>query len=181
MDAGQQTPLKPEFATQFVELLTANQRKLYAYICTLMFGDVAAADVLQETNLALWTRASEFNFDRPFVPWAFGFARNQVAEFRRKQARSKLLFTDDVLNAIDQDCINIASIADSRLIALNICLKKLNHRHSKLIRDRYAAKASIKKLAVQLETTATNVASQLYRVRKLLAKCIEATLATEET
>jgi RNA polymerase sigma-70 factor (ECF subfamily) len=180
VDSEQQPPLKAECATQFVELLTANQRKLYAYICTLMFGDSAAADVLQETNLALWIRASEYDFDRPFVPWAFGFARNRVAEFRRTQSRSRLLFTDDVLNAIDEDCANIASMADARLIALHNCLNKLNHRHAQLIRDRYSAKASVKRLAVQLETTTTNVASQLYRVRKLLAKCIKATLATEE-
>ena len=180
VDSDQQLPLKADCATQFVELLTANQRKLYAYICTLMFGDTAAVDVLQETNLALWSRASEYDFTRPFVPWAFGFARNRVAEFRRTQSRSRLLFTDDVLNAIDEDCVNVASMADTKLLALHSCLKKLNQRQAKLIRDRYGAKASVKKLAGQLETTATNVASQLYRVRKLLAKCIEATLAMEE-
>jgi RNA polymerase sigma-70 factor, ECF subfamily len=180
VESEQRPPLKPEHATQFVELLTASQRKLYAYICTLMFGDSAAADVLQETNLALWSRASEYNSDRPFVPWAFGFARNRVAEFRRTQSRSRLLFTDEILNAIDEDCATIAAMADARLVALHKCIGKLDDRHAKLIRERYTAQGSVKKLASQLETTATNVASQLYRARKLLAKCIEATLATEE-
>jgi RNA polymerase sigma-70 factor (ECF subfamily) len=169
-----------ERATQFVELLTAHQRKLYAYICTLMFGDSAAIDVLQDTNLDLWARVGDFDFERPFLPWAFGFARNRVSAFRRTQARSRLVFSDEVLDAIDQDCANIASTADVRLVALQKCLEKLNCKQTQLVRDRYLAKTTVKEMAMQLGTTAANVASQLFRARKALAKCIEATLAREE-
>jgi RNA polymerase sigma-70 factor, ECF subfamily len=176
----QEQNLKPECATRFVELLTAHQRKLYAYICTLMFGDAAAIDVLQETNLALWSRANEYDFERPFLPWAFGFARNRIADYRRSQSRSRRVFTEDVLNAIDEDCAIMADSADVRLLALRKCLNKLNHHQAQLIRDRYASKMSVKTMAAQLGSTAVNIATQLFRTRKVLAKCIEATLATEE-
>jgi RNA polymerase sigma-70 factor (ECF subfamily) len=62
-------------STLFVELLTAHQRKLYAYIFVMLLGNSAAADVLQETNLDLWAKMGEYDFERPFLPWAFGFAR----------------------------------------------------------------------------------------------------------
>jgi DNA-directed RNA polymerase specialized sigma24 family protein len=44
-----------ERSTRFVELLTGHQRKLYGYIATMLPGDPAVADVLQETNLDLWS------------------------------------------------------------------------------------------------------------------------------
>ncbi len=59
---------------EFVKLLTAHQRDLYTYINTLLAGDFATADVLQDTNLDLWRRLEEFDFNRPFLPWAYGFA-----------------------------------------------------------------------------------------------------------
>ena len=71
-------------STRFVELLTAHQRDLFSYIDTLMAGDTATPDVLQDTNLALWSRLADFDFERPFLPWAFGFAYQRVLAWRRR-------------------------------------------------------------------------------------------------
>jgi RNA polymerase sigma-70 factor (ECF subfamily) len=170
----------PERAARFVELLTAHQRKLYAYICTLLLGDPTAIDVLQDTNVDLWSRASDFDFDRPFLPWAFAFARQRVLAHRKSQSRSRLLFSDAAMARIDAECARLAGEADDRLLALQNCLSKLNPRQSQLIRERYNARASVKSIAAQLGDSAHNVASQLYRIRKVLARCVDATMAREE-
>jgi RNA polymerase sigma-70 factor, ECF subfamily len=180
LDPENSNPPDSERAARFVEALTGAQRKLYAYICTLMFGDAAAADVLQETNLALWARASDFDFDRPFLPWAMGFARNRILSYRRTQSRTRLVFSNDLFELVDKDCAKIVAATDNRMIALQRCLGKLNPRHAQLIRDRYITKATVKELAARLGTTAVNVASELFRVRKRLALCIERRLALEE-
>jgi RNA polymerase sigma-70 factor, ECF subfamily len=171
---------RPDLAARFVELLTSHQRKLHAYISTLMLGDPAAADVLQDTNIDLWSRAADFDFERPFLPWAFAFARQRVMAFRKSQSRSRLLFSDAAMARIDEECTRLAGEADSRLQALQNCLKKLNERQSYLIGERYHAKTSVKQLAARLGETAHNVASQLHRIRAALARCVDATLAAEE-
>jgi len=171
---------RPDLAARFVELLTAHQRKLHAYISTLMLGDPAAADVLQDTNIDLWSRAQDFDFDRPFLPWAFAFARQRVMAFRKSQSRSRLLFSDAAMARIDEECTRLAGEADSRLSALQNCLKKLNERQSYLIGERYNAKTSVKLLAARLGETAHNVASQLHRIRMALARCVDANIAAEE-
>lgn len=170
----------PDRAARFVELLTAHQRKLYAYICTLLVGDPAAIDVLQDTNVDLWSRADDFDFDRPFLPWAFAFARQRVLAHRKAQSRSRLLFSDAAMARIDAECSRLANEADGRLMALQKCLQKLNPRQAQLICERYNAKASVKSIAAQVGETAHNVASQLYRIRRALAQCVDATLASEE-
>lgn len=59
--------LHHERSTQFIELLTEHQRKLYAYIAAMLLGDPAAPDVLRETNLELWAKAREIRLRPPVL------------------------------------------------------------------------------------------------------------------
>jgi RNA polymerase sigma-70 factor (ECF subfamily) len=167
-------------STQFVDLLTAHQRKLYAYIATMLLGDAAAADVLQDTNLDLWARIDNYDFSRPFLPWAFGFARQRVLAYRRTYCRSRLVFGDEAFQLVHEACAKYASEADDRLVALRKCLKKLNPQQAELIRERYYSKTPVKLMADQFHDSVQNISSRLHRIRKSLAKCVSATLATEQ-
>ncbi len=172
--------LTHEQSTQFVELLTAHQRKLYGYIAAMLLGDPAAADVLQDTNLDLWVRAADYDPSRPFLPWAFAFARQKVLAFRRSHCRSRLVFCDEAMDVFDDACATLATEADGRLAALRNCVKKLNMQQSELLRERYVAKTSVRMIAARCSDTAQNISSRLHRIRKMLAKCIESTMAMEE-
>lgn len=169
-----------EDAARYVELLIAHQRKLYAYISTLLMGDGAASDVLQDTNVDLWARFEDFDFDRPFLPWAFGFARQRVRAFRKSQSRSRLLVSEAAMALIENETAELAEETDQRLAALRRCVQNLTDRQTALIVNRYHEKSSVKLIAARLGTTAHNVASQLYRIRQALAKCIDARLAAEK-
>ena len=179
MDATLPEDNSRDRSTRFVELLTSHQRKLYGYIATMLLGDPAAADVLQETNLDLWAALDDYDFERPFLPWAFGFARQKVLVYRRSHCRSRLLFGEEALSLINQACMEYASEADDRLVALRKCLQKLNPQQAELIRERYVAKTPVKLMAQQLDETVQNISSRLHRIRKTLAKCIQATLVAE--
>lgn len=169
-----------ERAARYVELLTAHQRKLYAYICTLLMGDLAASDVLQDTNVDLWSRAGEYDFGRPFLPWAFAFARQRVLAYRKSRSRSRLVFSDAAMSLLTEECARLASEADVRLSALRKCLQGLDPHQAHLIHERYHANTSVKTLSGRLGESAQNVASQLHRIRKTLARCVALTLAAEE-
>jgi len=166
-------------ATKFVELLTSHQRDLYAYINTLLIGDSAAPDVLQDTNLDLWARLNDFDFGRPFLPWAYGFAYQRVLAYRKTQRRSRLVFSDEVVQLISDTYVNDPADADARLGALRSCLNKLDTQQKQLVRDRYVSRMTVKTLAARLGSTANQVSARLYRIRKTLAKCVESVLARE--
>ena len=147
----------------------------------MLLGDPAAADVLQETNLDLWARAEDYDFDRPFLPWAFGFARQKVLVFRRTHCRSRLIFGDEALNRIHETCMKYASDADDRLIALRKCLQKLNPQQAEtFVHGATRRRLQVKLLATRWNDTVQNISSRLHRIRKQLGKCINATLATME-
>ena len=54
-----------QFSEQFVQLLTENQNRIYGYIYSLLGNFERSADVLQETNLVLWRKNSEFRMGEP--------------------------------------------------------------------------------------------------------------------
>jgi RNA polymerase sigma-70 factor, ECF subfamily len=164
---------------EFVKLLTAHQRDLYAYINTLLVGDIATSDVLQDTNLDLWKRLDDFDFGRAFLPWAYGFAYQRVLAYRKTRSRSRLVFNDQVVQLISDAYISDLISADTRLAALQNCLDKLDETQSQLIRERYVGRVSVKALAARLGSTASQISARLYRIRRTLAKCVETTLAAE--
>lgn len=169
-----------EKATRFVELLTANQRRLYAYISMLMLGDPAAADVLQDTNLDLWASMPHYDPERPFLAWAFGFARKRILSFRRSQARSRLVFSDELLVHIGHVFMPHIEDADAKFVALQFCLQQLAPQQAELVRVRYRESTPLKTLAERMGDTEHNVASRLHRIRKFLARCIKSRLVMEE-
>jgi RNA polymerase sigma-70 factor (ECF subfamily) len=166
-------------ATRFIELLTSHQRDLYVYINTLLVGDSAAVDVLQDTNLDLWARLENFDSTRPFLPWAYGFAFQRVLAFRKSRRRSRLVLSDDMVQVISNAYVRDTTSADARLMALRACMEKLGPEQGQLIRDRYIEKMSVKTIAARLGHTANQISARLYRIRQALGRCIQATLVVE--
>ena len=169
-----------ERTTQFVKLLTSHQPQIYAYIATALFGDHAAVDVLQDTNLHLWAQAGRYDFDRPFLPWAFGFARQRVMAYRKTCSRSRLVFCERTLELLSDQYLKVSDGIDDRLTALQKCLARLSASQASLIRERYVAKTPVQAIASQTNDSAHNISSRLHRIRKSLASCVERTLAIEE-
>jgi RNA polymerase sigma-70 factor, ECF subfamily len=166
-------------STRFVDLLTSHQRDLFAYIDMLMAGDTAVPDVLQDTNLALWSRLADFDFDRPFLPWAFGFAYQRVLAWRKTRSRSRLVFSDEILELISEVYLQDTTTADVRLAALRTCLEKLDADDARLVQERYVDRAAVKSLASRFGQTANQISVRLFRIRHALGRCVEAALVRE--
>jgi RNA polymerase sigma-70 factor, ECF subfamily len=170
-----------ERMARFVDLLTSHQRKLYGYIATMLMRDSAAADVLQETNHDLWAKMGEYDFERSFLSWAFGFARQRVLAHRRSFSRSRLIFGDEAMKIVEQACMEFSAEADDRFAALEKCLQKLSSQQAALVHERYTAKVPIKEIADRMNDSVQNISSRLHRIRKRLADCIRTTLSAERT
>lgn len=175
----QQPNEAPDRTTQFVKQLTSHQPQMYAYIASALCGDSAAADVLQETNLALWAQIDRYDFQRPFLPWAFGFARQQVMAYRKTCSRSRLVFSDEVVEVLADHFLEAPDTLDDRLAALERCVKRLGAAEAQLIHERYTVKTPVQTIARQLDVPAHSISSRLHRIRKILARCVQHAAVTE--
>ena len=82
---------------EFVGQITRHQSMLRAYIISLMPGMDGVDDVLQETNIVLWEKRSNYQPGTNFRAWACAIARLEVKTQRRKMLRlGKSLLDEDL-------------------------------------------------------------------------------------
>ena len=164
---------------QFMQLLTKSQSRLYSYIFSLLPLMDASEDVLQETNLVLWRKSDEF-VGGNFLAWAFRVAHFQVLAYRRDKARDRKFFSAELVDVIDKEFTDGIGEVEFMQRALEGCLGKLPARDRDLIVARYAPQGSVRRLAERDHTTAKAVSRSLYRVRRMLFRCAEASMLAEE-
>jgi RNA polymerase sigma-70 factor (ECF subfamily) len=155
------------------------QDRLFAYVLALVGDPVAAEDVLQETNLAAAERLADAEHIADFTAWVFGVARNQVHTWRRRQGRERLRFGDELLDHMAEELPAATADLSARQQALRGCLADLPAEQRELILRRYAPGTTVQRLAAELNRTAAVVSQTLYRVRQVLAQCIQGKLAAE--
>lgn len=162
----------------FVERLTGAQSQLYAFIVSLMPGADDAADVLQETNKALWQKASEYDPARPFLPWAMQFARWQVKAYRKRISRDRLVFNDELVDQLAA-AFEHSDSSERQLHALELCLQKLPPAQRALVAAKYERDEAVNDIAAREGKAANAVSALLYRIRAALAECVERSLTAE--
>ena len=165
----------------FGQLLAGAQFELYAFICILMEGENDASDVLQDTDLALWSHAERYDASQPFLPWARSFAYNQVRAFRLKQSRNRLVFDEELLDWFAEHAL--AEARDTghpteTLGRLESCLSKLGEEQRLLLKLKYTEGASLKEMASQLGRSVASAGVMLHRIRAALALCMKRNAGT---
>lgn len=165
---------------QFIHLLTASQNALYGYILSLLPDRSAAQDVLQEVNLTAWQKRGDFSLGTSFVAWASKIAYYHVLSHRRKRARDRLVFDDDVLDYLAERQADRIAEVDRRAQALTRCLAKLPANQRELVAQRYAPGGSVQDIAAAAGRKVGAISQSLYLIREALRKCVEQTLARPE-
>src|SRR3974390_2916858 len=99
---------------ELVALLTQHQRRIFSYIYTLVPDRPDAEDLLQETNLIICEKFDEFEQGTDFAAWACQIAYWRVRYSRQKFARSKVVFDQDIVDALAQTPGEMAGELDDR-------------------------------------------------------------------
>jgi RNA polymerase sigma-70 factor, ECF subfamily len=160
----------------FVAQLASAQTRLFGYILTLL-GDVEdARNVLQQTNLTLWRKASTFKTGTSFLAWSRRIAYYKVLGFLRDKQRDRHVFDEELLRQLAARAYEIDE--DERRVALRHCLSRLSDDHLDLIRQRYLPGKSIRDIAELRSKSEGAIKVALLRIRQALARCIEAQLQT---
>lgn len=173
--------MHPENTTeQFVQLVISHQPRLRAFIRSLVPDRSAAADVLQETNLVLWRKASDFELGTNFAAWMYRIARFQVMAARKSGRRHLMTFDDALIDRIADAAEKRSALVEARREALSDCMAKLSEDQRALIIARYTEAKSPAEIAKSSDRPVGSIRQSLYRIRLTLAECIDNTLAEEE-
>jgi RNA polymerase sigma-70 factor (ECF subfamily) len=161
-----------ERSDQIMQLLTGEQHSLFRYITALIGDPDEAGNILQETNLVIWRKASDFTLGGNFGAWARSIALWQVKAWLRDRRRDRHIFS---LELIAQLAARPAAFADIglRRQALRKCVTVLEQDERELLRQRYSEGYSILEIAKRFQKTPSAVKSGLFRIRRTLRQCVE--------
>jgi RNA polymerase sigma-70 factor (ECF subfamily) len=165
--------------SQIADLVLGSQRRLYAYILTLVPDPDAAWDILQQTNMVLWRDSERFSAGTNFMSWAFRVAYFQVLDHREKQQRDRLRFNNDLFEQLAAESANERDGDQARLEALRKCLAGLPSPQRNLLQTRYGDGLSVAAIAESRGQTAGALSTYLHRIRRGLLDCIQRHLSVE--
>jgi RNA polymerase sigma-70 factor (ECF subfamily) len=166
----------------FLRLFLQNERRLYAYVLTLLANHADADDVLQEASLVMWDKFDEQHPPDDFAAWGCRIAYFKVLDFRKKRQRSRVQFSEALLERIAETAIEQAAALQlaERREALAGCVARLAPGERDLLTRRYTHGASVETIAAQLGRSADAIYKSLARVRRALFECVTRRLASEE-
>ncbi|HOK67545.1 MAG TPA: sigma-70 family RNA polymerase sigma factor [Anaerohalosphaeraceae bacterium] len=166
-------------AKNFMRLVFANERRIYAYIYLLIPSRTEAEDIFQETLSIMWAKYEQFEQGRDFGAWGIGIAHNLIRNYRKKKRNSPLSFEEDIEDLLDREARQSIKSLDSRVEALRQCLNQMNPLDRRMIHLRYEKNASVKNLAEMMNTTMKAIYVKLARAHDWLLRCVRRTLAEQ--
>ena len=181
MTEGNEQRLDTSPNSEFVQLFTHHQRRLFLYILSQVSNPVEAEEILQETNVVIWSKSSKFQPGTNFLAWVSQIANFEVMKHRTRKRREKLVFSDEFLESVAQTSLERSEELELRRAALAECLGRLRPKDRDLIQQRYAPGERGKHLAEQIGRPANSVYQSLGRIRRTLLECIQQRLTAGAT
>ncbi len=170
---------RDESHEEFVRLLNASHRQLLGYLVSLLGNRHDAEDVLQRTSITLWRKFETFERGTNFAAWASTVAFYEARNFQRMSARSRLVFSDALLEILSTERANDITHTDARHEALGHCMEKLDDSGRRLVEAAYLEGSDIGLLADQLGRARQTLYNKLNIIRRSLADCVTRRMAAE--
>src|SRR3954453_21349697 len=92
----------------FLRMFLQNERRLYAYILTLLPHRADADDALQETSLVMWDKFDEAAPPDDFAAWGCRIAYFKVLDFYKKAGRARVRFSQAMLERAAETAVEQA-------------------------------------------------------------------------
>ena len=165
---------------EFLRLLMANQKRIYAFILGMVPNHEDAEDLFQQTVLVMWSKFDNFTRGTSFAAWAITVAKYQILSRRKQHSRRSSQFSQAALELLQQESEQFIEQIDNRMQALRGCIRKLGQRDYELIQMRYENETSVKAIAERLGQSVQSIYKRLAFVHDALVRCIRRTIAKEE-
>jgi RNA polymerase sigma-70 factor (ECF subfamily) len=143
-----------------------------AFVFAAVNGVHDAEDVVQQVALTVARRFDEYDGTRPFIAWALWLAKSRIADHYRKQGRERLVFSEALMDQLAEVLVHQQPGRTARHEALEHCLDKLPEKSRQILALRYEDGAPMERVAEAIESSAGAVRVMLFRIRNLVADCV---------
>jgi RNA polymerase sigma-70 factor, ECF subfamily len=179
-ETDQTTAEDPVRVAEFVPLFSANARRIYTYILTLLPNRADAEEVFQEVSALLWQRFHEFEPGSNFGAWGCRIAYFKALHVIERRKLRPTTFSDTMLEMLDSAMLAMDESLDAEYQALADCMMKLNQNDREMIVLRYSEQGSPQRIAERFDRPVKSIYKSLDRIRRSLFECVMRKLATGE-
>lgn len=170
-----------EHYEMFVSRFAHYEPDLRRFIRSLLPTWTDTDEVLQQTAIVIWRKFDQYDPETNFMKWACVIARFEALAYRRKMARDRLVFREDVLELMAEEG---AGELDSRTVeheALEACLLAMPEKQRQFITLAYTPGVKIKEMAKEAGVSAASFYMRLKRLRRQLMQCMESKIQPPTT
>jgi RNA polymerase sigma-70 factor (ECF subfamily) len=164
---------------EFLRLLMANQKRIYAFILGMVPHHQDADDLFQETVLVMWSKFDGFTRGSSFSAWGTTIARYQILSVRKRFSKHNLQFSDAARELLQAESAQFVEQIDNRMHALRNCVAKLSETDYELIRLRYEDEVAIQSIADRMGRSVQSVYKKIARIHDALLRCIRRAISEE--
>ena len=161
---------------RFVEVFVRNENDLRCFVRSLMSTWHDADEVVQLVALVAWRKFDQFDQSTQFIKWVCVIARFESLSYRRKMARDRLVFSEDLMALMADEAIEETEDRRQENQALEGCLEKLPSNQRELITLAYTPGFTTKELTEKAGVKPGAFYMRLNRIRQTLLSCIQSSM-----
>jgi RNA polymerase sigma-70 factor (ECF subfamily) len=155
-------------AGAFGELVTRHQNGVFNVCFRILHERIEAEDMAQETFIRAHGKLESFDIERPFGPWVRRVAANVC--LNHLEAQKVTVELNDEKDADESQSLEKQVEVRERSEQIRAALASLPVSYRAVIELRHYQEMSYEEIAVELKIPLSDVKSNLFRARKLLAE-----------
>jgi RNA polymerase sigma-70 factor (ECF subfamily) len=155
----------------FVRLLVEHEPRVRSFLRGLLPTWHDVEEVTQEASLVAWRKFDDFEEGTSFGGWLFTIARFEAMKYRRRVARSPLVFANDIWDLLAEE----ASAEEGQQIRrrhLEVCLGKLELSKRELLLKVHTSGVVMREVAKQLGKGEQAFYKMIQRLRAVVLDCV---------
>ena len=162
----------------FVRLLVEHEPRVRSFLRGLLPTWYEVEEVAQEASLIAWRKFDDFEQGTSFGGWLLTIARFEALKYRRRVARSPLVFVDEVWDLLAEE-VSGEEVQQIRRQHLEICLGKMEPAKRELLLNVHSPGVVMREVAVQSGKSEQAFYKVIQRLRAVVHDCVLKEVATQ--
>tara|TARA_B110000196_G_scaffold276463_1_gene254468 strand:+ start:314 stop:868 length:555 start_codon:yes stop_codon:yes gene_type:complete len=162
----------------FVRLLMKHEPRVRSFLRGLLPTWHGVEEVAQEASLIAWRKFDDFEEGTSFGGWLLTIARFEALKYRRRVARSPLVFVDEVWDLLAEE-VSGEEVQQIRRQHLEVCLGKLEPAKRELLLNVHSPGVVMREVAVQSGKSEQAFYKVIQRLRAVVHDCVLKEVATQ--
>ena len=162
----------------FTRLLMEHGPRVRSFLRGLLPSWAEVEEVAQEASLVAWRKFDDFEEGTSFGGWLLTIARFEALKYRRRVARSPLVFVDDVWDLLAEEASG-DGVQQIRREHLEVCLEKMDVSKRELLLKVHSPGVVMREVALQAGKSEQAFYKIIQRLRAVLLDCVSKAIAAE--